>query len=319
MHDVYTIDELEAQADRLPVPRLGVVGNPIAHSLSPAMHLAAMRAAGIPGAYVRILCSKEEGAFGTLIERLRRIGFLGVNVTVPFKYEARLVADEVDQLSELSGAVNTLVFREKGIEGYNTDGPGFVHALEEKEGRDNPLSSAGVLVLGACGGAGSALAIQCALAGCRALILANRPRPELARLASKLRAMNPALTVTTCPLNDEAQMAKAAHSVDLIVNATSLGLSSRDPLPIAAEVLSTGYIQPSERTEAPLGGGGCSSPGRTLFDLITHATPLQKIAEEKRYVVINGREMLVQQGALSFEKWFGKTADAAAMRAAISE
>ena len=295
MPDVYTIEELEKLSAPLPAPRLGVVGHPIAHSLSPAIQMAAMRAAGVGGSYVRILCPKEEGAFRDLTDRLRLLGFLGVNVTVPFKREARKVADQVDRLSELSGAVNTLVFREGKIEGSNTDGPGFEHALASHCG--SRLAEKRVLVLGACGGAGSALAIQCVISGCQRLILANRPRPELERLAARLRRLAPGPSIGACSLVDAEQMRSAVQEADIIVNATSLGLAAGDPLPLAAELLGERHI---------------------VFDLITHATPLQRAAAAAKCRVCDGRDMLVGQGALSFEKWFGKRADERAMRAAIS-
>ncbi len=295
MQDVYTIEDLEKLSAPLPAPRLGVVGHPIVHSLSPAIQMAAMRAAGVGGSYVRILCPREEGAFRDLTNRLRLLGFLGVNVTVPFKRAAREVADQVDRLSELSGAVNTLVFREGKIEGCNTDGPGFEHALASHCG--SRLAEKRVLILGACGGAGSALAIQCVISGCRQLILANRPRPELGRLADRLRSLAPETNIGVCSLVDDEQMRAAVQETDMIVNATSLGLAAEDPLPIAAELLSRRHI---------------------VFDLITHATPLQRAAAAAKCRVCDGRDMLVGQGALSFEKWFGKRADERVMRAAIN-
>lgn len=297
MQEVCTIEELERLVDALPRPRLGVVGNPIAHSLSPAIQHAAMHAAGIDGSYVRILCSKEPGAFRELVERLRKLEFLGVNVTVPFKREARAVADEVDELSRLSGATNTLVFRDGIIEGLNTDGPGFVRALEFRHGTNTETES--ILILGACGGAGSALAMQCALSGCKRLLLANRPRPELEQLADKLRGIAPRLDITTYSLQDADQMQSAMDQAVVVVNATSLGLSEDDPPPVDPDLL---------RAEQ-----------HTVFDLITHDTALQRRAREKGLCVCDGRDMLVGQGALSFEKWFGVTADVKAMRAAINE
>ncbi len=294
MQGVFTIEDLEAQSALLPHPRLGVVGNPIAHSLSPAMQLAAMRSAGIGGSYVRILCPKDLGAFRGLVERLRRLEFLGVNVTVPFKRDARAVADQVDRLSELSGAANTLALHEGKIEGFNTDGPGFEYALKGRNGRE--LTEERILILGACGGAGNALAIQCALSGCHHLMLANRPRPELEQLSARLSEIAPGLCITTCSMLDGEQIRAAAQEADMIVNATSLGLSADDPLPIAAELLHEGHV---------------------VFDLITHDTPLQRAAKGKGCAVYDGRDMLVGQGALSFEKWFGKSANMAAMRAAL--
>ena len=132
MKPFYTAAEL---AELPPGARLGVVGNPIAHSVSPPMQQAALDAEARPLSYVRLLCEREPGAFPALIAALRQAGFVGVNVTVPFKKEAYALADEADALSRLCGAANTLVFSEGGIACYNTDGPGFSRAVKELSGR----------------------------------------------------------------------------------------------------------------------------------------------------------------------------------------
>ena len=127
-------------------------------------------------------------------------------------------------------------------------------------------------------------------------MLANRPRPELEQLAARLHEVTPELRNTVVLLSDKEQTRAAAQEAHIIVNATSLGLSEDDPLPIAAELLCEGHV---------------------VFDLITHDTPLQRAAREKGCMVCDGRDMLLGQGALSFEKWFGRPADTAAMRAAL--
>ncbi|MBR5889416.1 MAG: hypothetical protein IKY92_05155, partial [Akkermansia sp.] len=121
-----------AQLDQLPADaRLGVIGNPIAHSKSPQMQQPALDAADTGVRYVRLLTGTEPGAFEHLLDELAARSFIGVNVTVPFKKRAHDAAVSLDPLAKLSGAVNTLVRRADGWHGYNTDGPGFSRAIEE--------------------------------------------------------------------------------------------------------------------------------------------------------------------------------------------
>ena len=294
MKSVYTMADLPELAGLHPPVRLGVIGNPIAHSISPPMQQAALDAEQRAISYVRLLCEREEGAFPKLIEQLRRVGFLGVNVTVPFKKHAYALADEADALSRLCGAANTLVFSESGIHCHNTDGPGFERAVEELSGKR--LSELSILLLGACGGAGSALAAQCVLAGCPRLTLVNRPRPELDQLAATLCPHAPAGSVHTLPLTSP-ELADAVQGADLIVNATSLGLAAGDALPLNPDLLRRGQI---------------------VYDLITHDTPLCRAAAERGCLASTGQSMLLWQGALAYRHWFGELPQVEAMRRALS-
>lgn len=294
MKEVYTMADLPELADLHPEVRLGVVGNPIAHSVSPPMQQAALAADGRDTGYVRFLCEREEGAFATLISRLRGHGFLGVNVTVPFKKQAWEISGKADALSQLCGAANTLVFRSGAVECYNTDGPGFERAIRELSGRG--LDELRILLLGACGGAGSALAAQCVLAGCAHVALVNRPRPELEKLAAALRPHARGVVATVSRYDAEALPA-AVQEADLIVNATSLGLAKDDELPLPPEWLRAGQI---------------------VYDLITHDTPLRRAAAERGCRAATGQSMLLWQGALAYEHWFGALPDVAAMRRALS-
>lgn len=287
----YTAEQLaELPADA----RLGVIGNPIAHSKSPQMQQPALDAAGIPARYVRLLAGTEEGAFEALLEQLAARDFIGVNVTVPFKKRAHDAAAFLNPLAQLSGAVNTLVRRADGWHGHNTDGPGFSRAIEECFGR--PLREMRVLIMGACGGAGSALACQCALEGCPVLTLVNRPRPELAQLAEKLAAHTTA-PVTTLHF-DSPELPAAVAAADLIVNATSLGLHEGDPMPI-----SPGLLQ----------------PGQCVYDIVTHETALHRAATARGCRAATGRGMLLWQGAIAFEHWFGQIPDVRKMKIGLYE
>lgn len=139
---------------------LAVIGFPIAHSKSPAMQQAALDAAGIKTRYIRIQASPEE--FANVVRLIRDQGFIGANVTVPHKQAACALCDDTDALSRATGSVNTLVFQKDGsITGFNTDGPGFSRAIREEFSVD--LRDLKIVLLGACGGAGLALAYTCAI------------------------------------------------------------------------------------------------------------------------------------------------------------
>ena len=282
----YTINQLNELPENA---RLGVIGNPIAHSKSPQMQQPALDAAGIDARYVRLLANTGAGVFEELLDALAARGFIGVNVTVPFKKRAHDVSVTLDPLATLSGAVNTLVRRTDGWHGYNTDGPGFAQAIEETAHR--PLRELRVLIMGACGGAGSALACQCALEGCPTLTLVNRPRPELTQLAGKLAA-HTAAPVSTLHF-DSPGLADAIAQADLVVNATSLGLHEGDAMPVPADSL---------------------SPGQLVYDIVTHETALHRAAVARGCTAATGQGMLLWQGAIAFEHWFGLTPDVPAMR-----
>lgn len=291
MQEVYTADAALAADTASYAARLAVVGNPIAHSRSPQMQLAALRAAGIPGTYVRVLAEREGNDFERTLSTLQRMGFCGLNVTVPFKYRAYAAADcSGDPLATLCGSCNTLAWRNRWV-GWNTDGPGFARAIREWCGSE--LSELRIVLMGACGGAGSALACQCALAGCRQLTLVNRPKPALQELERKLSPHAPVQAVAVG--EDDARRA-AVQQADLVVNATSLGLNEGDELPLPADWL---------------------TPRQWVYDIVTHPTPLQAAARERGCQAADGRAMLLWQGAFAFEKWFGSLPDTAAMRAAL--
>lgn len=285
----YTLAELPGLSDEV---RLGVIGNPIAHSKSPQMQQAALDEAGLPYRYVRLQADTADNAFEQLLAALATRGFTGVNVTVPFKKRAFAAAVQADALSTLCGAANTLVLKADGWHCHNTDGPGFERAIQELSGRS--LVDMRVVLLGACGGAGSALAAQCALSHCRGLTLVNRPRSELAELADTL-APHYHGQIATCHFGT-TELQQAAAEADLIVNATSLGLKDGDPLPLPADWL---------------------RPDRIVYDIVTHPTPLQQAAAERSCIAADGLGMLLWQGAFAFEHWFGRLPSIEPMRRAL--
>ncbi len=293
MLSVYTAQDLTAAAVESAGIRLGVIGNPISHSKSPQMQHAALAACGVSARYVRLLAGTAEGAFEAMLQQLASLGFTGCNVTVPFKKQAYAAAVQADALSTLCGAANTLVRKANGWHCHNTDGPGFERAISELSGKK--LSELSIVILGACGGAGSALAAQCALSHCPQLTLINRPRPQLEALATKLTPHSKG-SISTAHFGTP-QADAAIRGAGLIVNATSLGLKAGDPLPICPELLHAGQI---------------------VYDIVTHNTPLRQAAAQQGCLTDNGLGMLLWQGALAFEHWFGILPPIAPMRAALS-
>lgn len=296
MFPFHTLDELQNSPPIINGrrARLAVIGNPIGHSRSPQMQQAALESAGIDAAYIRLLV--ERGELPHAVARLRELGFIGANVTVPFKKEAAALADRKDALATLSDSANTLHFTPRGIEAFNTDGPGFCRALEESFGT-RPRGQR-IVLLGAGGGAGAALAGTCALDGCAHIALVNRTVDRLPPLAETLiRAGLPADRIVCMSSSDEEQVAQAVRHSDILVQATSLGLHADDPLPI-----------PIESLHADL----------KVYDLVTHDTLLQREARRRGLAVADGSLMLLYQGAEAFERWFPeRRADVAAMRRAL--
>ncbi len=187
--EVYTLEDLRrwkvATAEEARPVRLAVLGDPVAHSASPPMHNAALAACGIPARYSRLHILPAE-----LPEALRLLpsrGFLGVNLTIPHKEMGLHCMDQVDEHARRVGVVNTIRIEGEALAGFNTDGPGLVRAIRAAFGAE--LGDLRVLLLGAGGGAGRAVARQCVMEGCQRLALANRTFAKAAGLASELREL----------------------------------------------------------------------------------------------------------------------------------
>ncbi|MBV8945457.1 MAG: shikimate dehydrogenase [Solirubrobacterales bacterium] len=259
--------------------RLGVVGWPVAHSRSPAIQNAALAAVGLTGWRYQLLPIPPE-VFAETVVALPDVGFRGVNVTIPHKEAALAFATDPTPCARAIGAANALVFEGNGrIVADNTDAPGLIGAL--------PFAPAGrsALVLGA---GGSARAVVWALldAGAREVRIWNRTPKRAQALAAELGG---------------AAVDRAAPA-DLLVNCTASGLDPSEDtfttLPIAADDL-TDY--------------GC------VVDLVygDSETPLVQAARARQVRVVRGRELLVRQGALSFELFTGRRAPIELMRRAV--
>ena len=298
MKAVYTLADLQAweavTADE-PVPlRLAVLGDPVAHSASPQMHNAALAECGIAACYCRLHVRPEE--FSDALRMLADKGFLGVNCTIPHKAAALAAVDEADENARRAGGVNTVVFGDNGkLRGFSTDGPGLDCAVREQLGVE--LADMRVLVLGAGGGAGRAVAVQCASAGARGLTLINRSVEKLQPLHDAIAAFYPRELLALGPWEDAA-LAHALDVSDLIVNCSALGMRADDPSPIPAALLYARHL---------------------LYDTIytSARTPLMRAADAAGARSANGLSMLLHQGALSFEHWFRRPAPLEVMRAAL--
>jgi shikimate dehydrogenase len=278
-----------------PPARLAVIGDPIGHSKSPQMHNPALQACGLDAQYVRVQVpvGQVKEAFALFQEN----GFLGVNITIPHKFEALEAVDFLDPLARQLGAVNTLAIREGKLHGFNTDGPGFLRSVKEAFGVE--VKDLRLLILGAGGGAGRAVAVQSVLAGCQHLLLANRTESKLAPLVQELASLGSA-QVQTCSL-DPADLGQQLAKVDLIVNATSVGMKAED---------------------APLLPAECLEARHFVYDMVYRAsgpTELIQAAEAAGAPHADGMCLLLHQGAISFEHWFpGHTAPLEAMRAGLA-
>lgn len=258
-----------------------LLGNPVAHSLSPGMHNAHFRHLGINADYFAMECERDR--LKALLETIRSPIFAGANVTKPYKNLIVSMLDEVDEGAARIGAVNTIVSQNGKLIGYNTDGPGFVDDLRRE------VEPEKVLILGA-GGAGSAVGLYLSMAGTEVDyydIKVHRAVEGAARSA----AYAPSHALDSLDLT----------GYPVIVNATGLGMhGALDETPLDKDRMNpeTFYI---DLTYAP---------SKTRFI---------KDAESIGARFKNGLGMVIEQGALAFEHWTGLTADRAFMRAYMEE
>lgn len=284
MSHLYTFDDLLSRevldAGHTKPARLAVIGHPVAHSSSPGMHQPALDALGIDARYIKVDVPPERVA--EAFSRMKALDFIGCNVTVPHKFEALAACNHVHPDARSLGAVNTVRFDENGLHGFNTDGPGFVRAI--REAFEIPLSSFSILIAGAGGGAGQAIATQCAIQGVPRLVLVNRSLEKLGPLAERLRALGPSTELVTLSFEDP-ELEAVSNRCDLIVNTTSVGLKTGDGSPLP---------------------DSCLRPGMCVYDTIYRPaiTPLLAAANLAGARTANGLSLLLHQGVLAFQHWF---------------
>ncbi len=255
----------------------GIIGNPVEHSLSPAMHNAAFEQLGLNFAYLAFRVEDVEGA----IRGVRALGLRGLSVTVPHKVAVIPFLDAVDPVAQSIGAVNTVVNENGHLKGYNTDWTGFVRSLEAHV----PAAGRQVVLLGA-GGAARAIAFGLREKGARLTILNRTEELEMARtLAAEIG----------CPYGDLNRI-DVVTAADVVVNATSLGMA---PLQDRT-VIDAAYLRPEQ----------------TVIDIVYNPMETRFLREAKARGcrTVPGYEMLLLQGVAQFELWTGKTAPVELMR-----
>jgi len=261
---------------------VGVIGDPVAHSLSPTLHNAAFEALGLDWVYVAFPVPRGRGA--DAVAAVSALGLAGLNVTMPHKEDVAGACDELTPDAAALRSVNTVVALAGGRTlGDSTDGPGFVDAIAE-DGID--VAGKPVLVLGA-GGAARAVVLALGRAGAAVTVAARRPDA-----AASAAALAPGAGTTPFGAVDPAPY-------PVVVNATPLGMSGGDPLPVDPEALHA---------------------EQAVVDLVYHPadTPLLTAARAKGALAVNGLGMLLHQAALSFTHWTGQPAPVGAMRAAVT-
>jgi shikimate dehydrogenase len=270
----------------------GVIGDPIEHTMSPIMHNAAFKTLGLDYTYVPFKVKSLE--LKKAIEGMRGLNIRGLNVTIPHKVAVMQFLDRIDPLAEKIGAVNTIVNDAGILTGYNTDATGFLQTLYDK---DIEPREKRVLLLGA---GGAARAISCILVEERAQLTILNRKQELSwaeDLAHRLTHYY-GVDVNFGELTHE-NLQKAINSVDILVNATSVGMNpDHEQTPVPADLL-------------------CAN--LTVFDVVYNPLQTRLLQEAKTAGArtIDGLEMLVWQGAIAFEKWTEKKAPVDVMRKSV--
>lgn len=266
-----------------------VIGDPVAHSRSPQMQNAAFEAAGLGRPYGKLRV--DPARIGEFAEFARK-NLKGVNLTVPHKQVIIPFVDELSPQAAACRSVNTLKITDGKIYGFSTDGAGIAGAVKENFHLD--LKDLNVLMLGA-GGAATAIAFELAWQKSASLVIANRSVEKARLLAEKVAPHGPETSLLSIPLADHEALAEAVMKADLLLQVTSLGLHDENPAPMDLELLKL-------------------NPRLRVFDAIYRPTPLLKRAAELGLPAADGKEMLIYQGAASFEIWTGIKPDISAMR-----
>ncbi len=266
-------------------------GKPVAENPTQAMIEAAFRHHGLDWRYVQFEIEPENLA--DAVRGFRAMGFRGGNVTTPHKVAIVKQLDRIAESAALMGAVNCIVRRGDELVGENTDGKGFVQSLREVT---DPRGKK-IVLLGA-GGAARAIGVELALAGAKAITVVNRSRDTGRELAELLKSKAGAAAEAVAWQGDY----KVAGDVDVVVNATSIGLypDIQARVPLEIETL---------------------SPRMVVADVIPNPpeTRLVRAARERGCKVLDGLGMLVNQGVIGFKYWTGIDADPAVMRRALEE
>ena len=256
----------------------GVIGCPVKHSLSPALHEYWLREHGIDGAYIPL--DVPQGCFDETLHSLHRLGFRGANVTLPYKEDAFAAVTMMDETARLSGAVNTLLRAEEGFTGKNTDVEGFMENLRTHDVAPQDLGRA--VILGA-GGAARAVAVALYFCGCRDVTIINRTRQRAENLIAEIQktGIKGRFQTVAWEMRNEA-----LRGGDILVNTTQLGMTGQPPLELDLSDLPASAVV-SDIVYNPL------------------VTPLLAQASARGNTAVGGLGMLLHQAVPGFEAWFG--------------
>lgn len=266
---------------------VGIFGYPIEHTLSPFMHNAAFEALGLDYCYIPF--SVHPDNLRSAAAAIKVLNIVGVNITIPHKEAIIPYLDGLDREAELIGAVNTILNKDGKLIGYNTDGRGFIKSLKE-EGGVNPKGES-VMIIGA-GGAARAIAFSLAIERVDKIFINDI-------ISEKAKELSCAVSTKTSTESIHIKdLKEGIDEVDILINATPLGMKKEDPLPIATELLSKGLF---------------------VYDIVYNPpeTPLIKEAKKRGAKTLGGLGMLLYQGALSFNIWTGQEPPVDVMRKAI--
>ena len=269
----------------------GLIGDPVDHSLSPAIQNAAFQSAGLDAVYVA--WRVQRSGLRSAVQGLRVLGVRGFNVTTPHKTVIARHLDRLDRLASRIQSVNTVTSEGGKLTGFSTDGAGALNSLEEAGAS---LDQRGILLIGA-GGAGRAIAYALAERGCKFTFM-NRTLSKARLVAKRIRDQFN-IHVTSAPLSSRSLRTLLAEA-EIIINASSMGMNGKSNLPIKPTWL---------------------RPEHYVFDLVYRPlqTKLLQYASLAGARTITGLDMLVNQGACSFSLWTGRKAPVVEMRQAIGK
>ncbi len=257
-----------------------VLGHPIGHTLSPVMHNAAIAAMKLDAVYMAFDVPPDD--LLRVLKAMQIMGFGGVNLTVPLKETGFRNIDNLDDSARKLGAVNTVEFTDAGLKGHNTDGFGFMKAIEKEFGLS--LDGVSVFILGA-GGAGRAVAITAASQGASSVTISDIDADRCARLAREMDIFPDCKTAVMPPAGSET--IDAVSGSDLVIQATPVGMKETDRSPLPSEAF---------------------NENQKAFDLVYMYpdTDFLRTARSAGASTANGLSMLMFQGAVAFQIWTGK-------------
>lgn len=269
--------------------KYGLIGWPVAHSVSPAMQNAGFNAASIDANYEKVAVPPEDMI--KVIPEMKE-SFAGWNCTVPHKQHIIEFLDEIDPLAKALGSVNTVVNIDGKFKGYSTDGYGMEISLKESFGK--AIKDSSILFIGA-GGAARAVALHFALQGAGRIGIINRSVEKAETLATEVAELNSSVIAEADTLEC---LSLDLDNYEVIIQSTSLGLHAEDPAPFDATRLNSNHL---------------------VVDMIYKETAFLKKAQEAGCKTTDGEGMLLHQGVKAWEIWTGQEGPVEDMRKALKE